>query len=132
MNKIKQIKKQTYGTVPFSFSRRMKSISYAAAGVVSFLKAEHNAWIHLAATILVIVFGFVYHVSKMETMMLALSVGFVWATELFNTAIERTMDMISAEKNPSIKIIKDLSAAAVLIAAITAVVIGCIIFIPKF
>ena len=55
----------------------------------------------------------------------------VWMAELFNTAIEKTMDFISKEAHPQIKLVKDLAAAAVLIAAIAAVLVGALIFIPK-
>ena len=69
--------------------------------------------------------------SPVEIIVLVLAVGLVWATELINTVIEKIMDLISVEKNPQIKIIKDMSAAAVLVASITALIIGCIVFIPK-
>ena len=55
----------------------------------------------------------------------------VWTAEIFNTAIEKTMDFISREKHPQIKLVKDLAAAAVLITAVSAIIVGAIIFIPK-
>jgi diacylglycerol kinase (ATP) len=60
-----------------------------------------------------------------------MAMGFVWVTEILNTCIERIMDFISTEQDPKIGVIKDLAAAAVLFAALTAVVAGAIIFIPK-
>lgn len=116
---------------PFSVSQRGRSFKYAWAGIVAFFREEHNARIHLAATVLVIVLSFVFHVSKIEAIALVLATGFVWVTEIFNTAIEKMMDFISTERNPKIKTIKDLSAAAVLMAALIAVITGCFIFIPK-
>ncbi len=116
---------------PFSFKKRGNSFQYAFQGIATFFKQEHNARIHLAATILVIVLSFVFPVSRMEAIALVLTVGFVWVAEIFNTAIEKTMDFISVEKNQQIKTIKDLAAAAVLIAALIAVITGCFIFIPK-
>ena len=62
---------------------------------------------------------------------LVFAIGFVWVAELFNTAIEKIMDFISKEQHPKIKLIKDLSAAAVLVAAMVAFITGCIVFIPK-
>jgi diacylglycerol kinase (ATP) len=59
------------------------------------------------------------------------SIAFVWIAEMLNTAIEKSMDFISTQKHPQIKLIKDISAGAVLIATIAAVIVGCIIFIPK-
>lgn len=117
---------------PFSLKARVKSFGYALEGIKKFFACEHNAWIHLAATIVVIVLGIVTNVSHLEAVALVIVVGLVWVAELFNTAIERVADFISTGINPRIKIIKDISAAAVLMAAIIAVVTGCFIFIPKF
>lgn len=123
--------KQTPGQYPFSIRERIKSISFAASGIRSFFKQEHNARVHLVATIALIVLSMVFSVSRSEGAVLVLAAGFVWSAELFNTAIERVMDFISEERKPAIKMIKDLSAAAVLVASITAVFIAAIIFIPK-
>lgn len=116
---------------PFSLRARSKSFSYAFSGVKFFFQQEHNAILHVVATILVICLAFIFPVSTVEIILLTFSVGFVWAAELFNTAIEKTMDFISKEKQAPIKYIKDLSAAAVLIAASTAFVTGLLVFIPK-
>jgi diacylglycerol kinase len=59
-------------------------------------------------------------------------IGLVWVTEILNTCIEKAMDVITIEHHPQIKIIKDLAAGAVLIAALVAVIVGSFIFIPKF
>ena len=116
---------------PFSFLERAKSFQYALAGVINFFKTEHNALIHLLATIVVLVLAVMLRVSGLEMIALVLAIGFVWVAELFNTAIEKIMDFISAEQDPNIKFIKDLSAAAVLLAACTAIAVGCFVFIPK-
>ena len=115
----------------FSIKRRITSIRIAINGIILFFRQEHNAWIHLLATISAIILGVVLQCSKSEFMMIALVIGFVWTAEIFNTAIEKFADFTSKEYNPKIKFIKDVSAAAVLVAAITALVTGCIIFIPK-
>lgn len=70
-------------------------------------------------------------VSLTEAVALIIVTGFVWVAELFNTVVERIMDFISGQRNPDIKIIKDLAAGGVLLSAITALVTGAIIFIPK-
>ena len=116
---------------PFSWRARARSFKYALEGLKHFISIEHNAWLHLFATIAVIVLAIITNVSKLEWMALVIVSGFVWGAELFNTAVEKIMDFISIEQNPEIKIIKDLSAAAVLVAAITAFITGCFIFIPK-
>ena len=115
----------------FSVKARFKSFIYALAGIKHFFSSQHNAWIHLLATAIVIFSAIIFHVSNSESIALAFAVGFVWVSELFNTAIEKIMDFITTERNPKIKLIKDISAAAVLVAAITAWVVGCIVFIPK-
>ena len=115
----------------FSLRSRIKSFSYAIAGIREFIRREHNARIHLAATIAVIIAAWVLHVSLMEAVSLTLVIGLVWITELLNTCIERMADLITLERNPNIKFIKDLAAGAVLVAAATAVIVGLFIFIPK-
>ena len=115
----------------FLWKTRIKSLGFAFEGLRSFIKKEHNAWIHLIATIAVVIMAIVLKINAIEAIALTFSIGFVWASELFNTAIERTMDFVSKERNLQIKVIKDLAAAAVLISAIAALIIGCIVFIPK-
>jgi diacylglycerol kinase (ATP) len=115
----------------FSMRSRVKSFRYAIAGIRQFIRREHNARIHLAATVGVIVAARVLSVSRLEAVALALVIGLVWVTEMINTCLERMADLISREEHPEIKYIKDLAAGAVLVAAITAVVVGLFIFIPK-
>jgi diacylglycerol kinase (ATP) len=116
---------------PFSISARAKSFGYACEGIIAFVRREHNAWLHCIATVAVVVLAFVVDLTKTEIMALVFAVGFVWVAEMFNTCIEHIMDFISTERKPAIKFIKDLSAGAVLVAAITALITGAIIFIPK-
>ncbi len=116
---------------PFSIRARAGSFKYAFDGIINFFKAEHNAILHLLGTLTVLSLAVMLHVSGMEAIALVFATGFVWVAELFNTAIEKIIDFVSAEKHPKIKFIKDLSAAAVLIAAIAAFITGCIVFIPK-
>lgn len=115
----------------FSLRSRLRSFYYAFAGIRQFLLREHNARIHLVASIGVIIAGLVLHVSTSEAAMLAIATGGVWISEMLNTCLERMADLIDPEEHPMIKYIKDLAAGAVLVAAITAVVIGLFIFIPK-
>ena len=117
--------------VSFSVKSRGRSIRFAIEGVKTFFKAEHNARVHLLCTLLVAPLAFITNVSKSEIICLVIVTGFVWCAELFNTAIERTIDFVSKERRLEIKYIKDMSAAAVLIASVTALVTGCLIFIPK-
>ena len=115
----------------FSIRKRIKSFGYAFNGLRLLIKEEHNAWIHVMATILAILLGFAFTISKTEWVALVFSIGFVFALELVNSAIENLADYSSPGTHELIKKVKDLSAAAVLIAAITALSIGLLIFIPK-
>lgn len=78
-----------------------------------------------------VVLGFVFHISNYEWIAVLIVMALVWMAELFNTCLEKTMDFLSGEIHPQIKIIKDMAAAAVLITALMAVVVGCLIFLPK-
>jgi diacylglycerol kinase len=72
-----------------------------------------------------------YNVSKTELMAVIIVSALVWSAELFNTAVEKLVDLVSKDFDPRIKFIKDVSAAAVLLSAIAALLTGAIIFIPK-
>jgi diacylglycerol kinase (ATP) len=122
---------KTSNSKPFSISDRIKSFGYALEGLRSFFKTQHNAWIHVVATLVVIIAGFMFKVSSMEWIALSFAIALVFISELFNTAIEFLCDKVSPEFDPRIKLVKDISAAAVLIAAMVAVVIGAIVFVPK-
>ena len=115
----------------FSWKTRLKSFKYAWEGIVSFFRWEHNAQIHLAITFFVLVLSVTLGLTKWEAIAVVFSIAFVWIAEMFNTAIEKSIDFVSTEVHPQIKLVKDISAGAVLIAAITAIIVGCIIFIPK-
>ena len=116
---------------PFSLRGRVRSFRYAYDGILTFFKEEHNARIHLVGTCIVIFLAINLSVSAIEAIALTLAVGLVWIAEIFNTAIEKMADFISPEKSSRIKIIKDLAAAAVLVAAAIAVIVGCFVFILK-
>lgn len=115
----------------FSLRSRLQSFRFAFEGVISFFKAEHNAWLHLAATILALTLTLLLSCTQTEIVFIVLAMCLVWASELFNSAIERLADLVTIETNQQIKFIKDVSAAAVLITAIAALITGSIIFIPK-
>ncbi|MBL7743911.1 MAG: diacylglycerol kinase family protein [Chitinophagaceae bacterium] len=118
-------------TKQFSLRSRIRSFRFALQGIVDFFMLEHNALIHLLATVLVLAGVWYYRLTNNEVAIVLIVTGFVWGVELVNTAIERLADFIHPEQHDSIKLIKDLSAAAVLIAAFTAVAAGAFIFIPK-
>lgn len=108
---------------------RIKSFGYAFSGWATLLKSERNAWIHFIATLLVIVAGFLKHISGTEWCLLLIVTGLVWMAEAFNTALEQLCNLVNPERHPAIKQIKDICAGAVLITALVAVITGVIIFI---
>jgi diacylglycerol kinase (ATP) len=115
----------------FSFRARMRSLYHAVTGILEFLRDEHNARIHVVATIGVGIAAYVFRVTLMEAALLSIVIAGVWITEMLNTCVERTMDFVHPEEHPRIRFIKDLAAGAVLVASIAAVVVGLLIFIPK-
>lgn len=115
----------------FSWKERGNSFTYAWDGLKALFRTEHNAWIHCGLTIAAFALGFLLRISRLEFLALIIIMASVWTAEIFNTALEKTMDFITKEKHPGIKLVKDLAAAAVLVTAIAAVIAGCIIFLPK-
>ena len=115
----------------FSVADRGRSFRFALDGIIAFFRNEHNALLHLLATVALVALVIFYPVSRTELVALIIVAGIVWMAELFNTAIEKLVDFVSVERHPSIKFIKDVSAAAVLVAALAALATGAIIFIPK-
>jgi diacylglycerol kinase (ATP) len=94
------------------------------------LATQHNARIHLVATILVIAAAFYFGLAAAEWILLLIVVGIVWAAEAINTALELIIDMVSPQKHPLAGRAKDVAAAAVLITAIIAALVGVILFAP--
>ncbi len=117
---------------PFSWKHRIQSFRYAFTGIRDFIVYEHNSWLHLLATMGVILLAAIMKVSKTEWLALIFVIGLVWMAEAFNTCVEKIMDFVSRDKHPDIRFIKDLAAGGVLIAAVAALITACIIFIPKF
>ena len=115
----------------FSITQRLKSFQYAFNGLKILIIEEHNARIHLFAAICVFIAGVILKLSNAEWITITFAIGLVIALEAINSAIENIADFISPEQNPQIKKIKDLSAAAVLVVAISSCAVGIIIFVPK-
>lgn len=116
----------------FSIRGRFQSMKHAFAGLVQFFKTEHNARVHLLAAVVVIILSLIVGVTRIEAILLIIAVAFVWITEMLNTCIEKAMDRITKEHDLKIKVIKDISAGAVLVAAFASLLIGLLVFIPKF
>lgn len=115
----------------FSIPKTMKSFGFAFNGLKILFRDEINSRIHLVATGLVITASVYFELSAYEWIAVVFSIGLVFTAEIINSAIENIADFLTTENNNKIKIIKDLSAAAVLISAVTALTTGLIVFLPK-
>lgn len=114
-----------------SIKRLKKSFGYAFKGIDDVVSNEPNMKIHVSVAILVVIMAFLLKVSLMEWIILVLLIGAVLAAETINTTIENLVDMYTKEYNEKAKVVKDTAAGTVLILAITAAIIGLMIFIPK-
>lgn len=108
----------------------IKSFTYAIAGICFCLRHERNMKIHCLAAVIVICHGLYFHVTRVEWLILLVVIGAVMSLEMVNTAIEKTVDLVTEDFKPLAKIAKDVAAGAVLLFTIIAVIIGAIIFLP--
>ncbi|HID54570.1 MAG TPA: diacylglycerol kinase family protein [Anaerolineae bacterium] len=109
---------------------RARSFKYAFAGWWYVLRTQHNAWIHAVITTAVILLALWLKRPRQEWAILILTFMAVWMAEFMNTAIEALVDMASPEYHPLAKVAKDVAAAAVLLGAIGAVIIGLLLLGP--
>jgi len=122
---------------PFTVVGRVRSFRHAFMGMWFILRSQHNAWLHAVASALALVLAAVLHVMVRpftvgEWCDLTIAIVLVWVAEGFNTGLEVLANAVSSERHPVLKIAKDVAAASVLMAAIGAIVVGLILFIPRF
>ena len=111
-------------------SSRVESFRHAFRGWHYVLRTQKNAWIHSAITIVVFILGLWLHLSARDWAVIILTTAVVFAAEFLNTAIETVVDLASPDAHPLAKIGKDVGAAAVLVAALAAILIGLLILGP--
>jgi diacylglycerol kinase len=109
---------------------RARSFRYAFAGWWYVLRTQHNAWIHALVSTAVLLLGLWLHITRQEWAILILTMMAVWMAEFMNTALEAVVDMVMPDLHPLAKVAKDIAAAAVLVGAIGAVLIGLLILGP--
>ena len=109
-------------------NQRIRSFSHAFNGLWILVKEEHHGRIHLLAAVIVIFTGFYVGLAHYDWLMVCLAIGLVFSFELINTAVESLGDVVSKDPHPLIKKAKDLSAAAVLVSAMAALVVGVLVF----
>ena len=111
--------------------RLVDSFNFAIEGLISALKNEKHMKVHILAAIIIVILAIVINASKVEILIISLSVSFVVITELVNTAVEAIIDLVSPERHPLAKLAKDVAAGAVLVAAINALCVGYLLFYDK-
>ena len=114
-----------------SIRRRLDSFRYAFQGLADLIRTQPNARIHLAAAAAVAAAGVYFGLSRLEWALVALCIVAVFSLEAVNTALEYLTDLVSPQRHPLAGKAKDVAAAAVLVAAIGAVVVALLIFLPK-
>ena len=114
------------------FRSRIRSFKYAFEGWWYVLRTQQNAWIHALATVLVVLVSAWLKLNRVEWVLIILAIAMVWIAEFLNTAIEMVVDLVTENHHPLAKASKDVGAAAVLISALTAILIGLIILGPPF
>jgi len=112
------------------FRSRLHSIKFAIEGWWYVITTQKNTWVHAVVSFLVIALGFWLRLSLVDWAVIILTIAFVWVVEAINTALEVLIDLLSPEYSQLAKVSKDVSAAAVLIAAGASVVIGLLILGP--
>jgi diacylglycerol kinase len=110
---------------------RIMSFAHAGRGLITVVKTQPNARIHLIATVVVAALGIVLRIGAVDWIAVALACGIVWAAECLNTAVELLADHVAPERHPAVGAAKDAAAAGVLVAAIAAAVTGLVVFLPK-
>lgn len=113
-------------------SGRFKSLGFAIKGALKLITTEHSIMVQSTIAVLLIIAGFYFKISREEWMFQTFAIGLVLAIEGLNTAVEKIADFIHPEFHNRIGFIKDIAAGAVFFAALTAIIIGCFIYIPKF
>jgi diacylglycerol kinase (ATP) len=113
-----------------SFTGRIRSFRCAFAGIRTMLVSQHNAWIHVLATILVVLVSVFFRISRFDWCWITAAIVSVWTAEALNTAFEFLTDVASPQFHPVAAKAKDVAAGAVLIAAVGASVIGLLVLGP--
>jgi diacylglycerol kinase (ATP) len=113
------------------FKKRINSFGYAGRGIRIVFGTETNMKIHICIATLVMIGGFAFKISIVEWIACILCIGLVFGMEMINTAIENTIDLVSPNHHPLAGKAKDIAAGAVLICAITSVIVGLLVFGPR-
>ena len=114
-----------------SLLKTAKSFTYAFKGIYLVVRFENNTRVHLFATVIALILGVVCKLSLLEWALILMQIGLVWAAEIFNTALEKLVDLVSPGFNPKAGAIKDIAAGAVLVISLMALAVGILVFAGK-
>ena len=114
----------------YDLKKQLRSFGYAWKGIRCCVGKEQNLSFHLIAMVVTVIAGFLLEITRIDWMIVILCIGVVIAAELFNSAIEKLVALVSPERHPIAGQVKDIAAGAVLVCAATAAIIGLIVFIP--
>ena len=110
---------------------RSQSFRHAFSGLWYVLRTQRNAWIHATITVAVFLLGSWVGLDRYDWTLITIAICFVWLAEIINTALEAITDLASPEQHPLAKVGKDVGAGAVLLASITAIILGMLILFPR-
>lgn len=113
-----------------SIDKRVESFGYSFNGIRIAWREEYNFRFQIICTLIVLALSWALHISRIEFLIVLSMIGFVLTAETLNTSLEELCDKFQPTHDPHIAKIKDLAAGAVLIAASTSFIVGCVIFIP--
>jgi diacylglycerol kinase (ATP) len=116
---------------PLRLNDRLRSFRFAIRGILLMLRTQHNAWLHAAATIVVLIAGWCLRLTISEWCWIVAAIVAVWTAESLNTALELLADAASPDFHPLVEQSKDVAAGAVLICALGALTIGLLILGPR-
>lgn len=111
---------------------RLKSVSFAVKGAAKLISTEHSIMVQFSIGIIAVFAGFFFHITTTEWLFQTLAIGLVMSIEGLNTAVEKIADFIHPNYHEKIGFIKDIAAGSVFFASICAIIIGLIIYVPKF
>jgi diacylglycerol kinase len=124
------LKTKSERTTAGGSASRLNSFRHAFAGWWYMLRTQRNAWIHAVISTAVVVLGWWLGLGRLEWAIILLTIAVVWMAEFINTALEALVDLASPDLHPLAKVGKDVAAAAVLVGAVTAVLVGLLILGP--
>jgi diacylglycerol kinase (ATP) len=111
---------------------RLKSLGFAVKGAYKLITTEHSVMVQSSIALLMLIAGFYFKIDRVEWILQILAFGLVLSIEGLNTTVEKLADFIHPEFHDRIGFIKDIAAGAVFFAAIAAIIVGLLIYAPKF